>query len=271
MSESTQPVSDESGSTATVPAQAEAGQTDAAAAGGQQTGKQPDVNPAQDYKELEKKLGEQGQELGQFRDFFNNVSPLLTKLDSQPELIQAILDDKIDTKLVSAILGGKVKIEEAQQVADAHQQVKQEMGAKEYQNTDPAEIERRVIDKVVSDLEGKIEQKFKAADEVKAFEDRVKSFIDNTSDFEEYADKINIWLNEHPDQDDIEVAYAAVKGVELSKQSSQKTADQIAEEAKQAALNASGNATPASGKIIPQKSAVDELIGNVSNPNSFRF
>jgi len=44
------------------------------------------------YEELESKLGEQGNELGKYRDFFKQVEPLLGELDKQPELVQAIVD-----------------------------------------------------------------------------------------------------------------------------------------------------------------------------------
>lgn len=272
MSDTQTPASGDPGSAANVPAATDAGQTPRPAAPAAPSGQQqvPAGDPAKDYTALETKLGEQGNELGQYREFFKNVSPLLTKLDSQPELIQAILDDKIDPKLVTAVLAGKVKIEEAQQVADAHQQVKKEMG-KEYQQADPAEIERRVLEKATELVDGKIDEKFKSADQMREFEGNVQTFISNTPDFPQFANKISDWLDKHPDQDDIEVAYNAVKGIELSKDNAKKTDAQIAEEAKQAALNASGAPAPSGGKITPKKSAADELIGNTSNPNSFRF
>lgn len=270
MSDENKDVSAGAGSTPTVPA-AGAGQTDNSAAAGAQAGQQGQVNPAQNYAELEKKLGEQGTELGQYRDFIKQVTPILTKIDANPELIQAIMDDKLDTKLVSAILAGKVKVEEAQQVAAAHEQVKTEMGNQAYQNANPADIEKAILDKIVPQVTSQIEQKFKTADEIKEFEASVQSFISNTPDFADFSDKISVWLSEHPDQDDIEVAYAAVKGIELSKKFAAEGDVAAAEAAKQAALNAAGGQTPSGGQVNPQRNPIDDLIGGPSNPNSFKF
>lgn len=258
----------------TVPAQAGAGQAASSAAGGGQITPQqanPGASPSEDYKALEKKLGEQGQELGEYREFFQKVHPLLSKLDSNKELVQAVMDDKLDAKLVTAILGGKVKIEEAQQVADAHQQVKKEMGAQDYKAATPEEIIQKVLEKALPEIEGKVEQRFKNADEMREFEATVQDFISKTPDFPQYADKINAWLDENPDQDNIAVAYFAVKGIEAQQKSSKDSDVAVSEAAKQAALNAGGGATPSGGKIEPKKNMADELIGNRSNPNSFRF
>lgn len=76
------------------------------------------------YEELQTKLGSQGQELGEYRQFFQGISPLLDKLDEQPELVQAIIDGKVNSELAKAAAEGKVQIEDAAIVSKAHEEVK---------------------------------------------------------------------------------------------------------------------------------------------------
>jgi hypothetical protein len=262
MTDETKPVSAEAGSAATVPDAGKSGET----------AKVPDN--AKNYDELEKKFGEQGNELGTTRKaleehqkFVENIRPLLDKLDNQPQLIQAILDDKIDQKLVSALLEGKVKIEDAEQIVQAQEQIKQEMGNKAFGEANPAEIEKRILDKVVATVNQTVEQRFKSVDEQKEFEDHVTEFINNTPDFPEYADKITVWLNEHPDQDDIEVAYSAVKGLVLSEKMSKDTQKTAGEIAKEVAANAGGGNAPSSGTVQTSTDPWDRLVSPKSNPN----
>ena len=68
--------------------------------------------PKTQYEEAEKKIEEQGKELGDYKEFFNDINPLLEKLQEQPELVQAILDDKLTPELVEAVLAGKIKVEQ---------------------------------------------------------------------------------------------------------------------------------------------------------------
>lgn len=259
MTEETKSASAEAGSAAAGPA---AG----AAAGEPKVTATPDNS--KNYEELEKKFGEQGKELGEHRTFIKNIEPLLNKLDTQPELIQAIMDGKIDQKLVTAVLEGKVKIEEAQQVAAAHEQVKQEMGKKAFEGADAAEIEKRILDQALKAAGDVVEQRFKNLEEQKQFEDTVVEFINTTPDFPEYADKISVWLNEHPDQDDVEVAYHAVKGLVLSEKVGKDAEKATSEAAKAAAANAGGGSAPSSGQVDTGGDIWDKLVSKRGNPNS---
>lgn len=257
MSEETKPTSAEAGSVATVPAESgKAGETE-----------KTTTSNSQNYEELEKKLGKQGEELGEYRKFIDNVTPLLQRLDANPDLIKAIMDGKMDQKFVSALLEGKVKIEEAQQVVEAHEQVKQEMGDKAFKNADPAEIERKILEKASEMVTGAIEQKFKTIEEQRNFEDKVDDFIADTTDFAEYADKISTWLSEHPEQDDIEVAYHAVKGLVLSEKLGKEADKNNGEAAKTAAANAGGGNAPSSGKVNSSDDIWDKLVASKGNPN----
>lgn len=229
------------------------------AAGQPNTGAGAAPQGAQNYQELESKFGEQGRELGEYRQFINQISPLLTVLDQNPEFAQAIAAGKVDPKLMKAVVEGKATIAEAQATAQAHEQVKKDMGAQAYAQATPEQITQKVTEQ----LSGQIEQRFKDAEELKDFEDNVNSFINNTSDFTDYADDIQQWLENNPEQDDIEVAYWAVKGYKTAQA-------QIAsqgEGAKQVAQNAGGGAAPAAGSVQQQQDPWDALVAPRTDPN----
>lgn len=64
------------------------------------------------YQTLEKKFGEQGQELEELRNFFEQMLPLHKILQEKPEITEAILSGKFNADLAKAVLEGKVKIED---------------------------------------------------------------------------------------------------------------------------------------------------------------
>lgn len=229
---------------------------------GQPQGQGTGVNYEEQYRKLEEKLGAQGMELGEYRQFFQNISPLLDKLDQAPTLVQGILDGKIDDQLVTAVLDGRISVKDAQDVTKAHQEVKKEIGQKGYGDASP-----EAINKMVEDRVQKMRRDFEQDIELKAFEDKTQKFIENTKDFVEYADGIDKWLDSH-DVTDVEVAYWAVKG-RMSEATAQKKAEEdAAERAKDLALNAMG------GGVTTQyfeagSPVVDKLISGSRNPNVF--
>lgn len=214
------------------------------------------------YKELEKKLGSQGQELGEYRQFFQSISPVLDKLDQSPELVQAILDGKVDKELAKAVYDGKVTIQDAEVVTQAYSEVKEDLGDKKYEAMSPDKI-ADLVDKKVQEVRRELEEKAELGD----FQEKTQAFIGNTPDFAEHADKIDKWLDEH-DVTDIEVAYWAVKG-KLSEEAAKKVAEVAeGERAKDVALNATGGGVYA--RYAPDGTAlIDKLIGGSSNPNEF--
>lgn len=227
--------------------------------------------PKSQYDELESKLGTQGSELGQYREFYNQISPMLDKLDSQPELVKAIMDDKIDASLAKAVLDGKVSIKEAETVTKAHEDVKKELGTKQYNAVSPEEIERLVEKKfaeMAKPITENIDTKFSDAEKLRAYESGINEFINTTQDFPEYADRISKWFSSHPEQDDIRIAYDAVKGKALQEQYAKTQSVSEAEMAKNMALNAGGGSGMGSGSIDDQ-SVIDKLIAPMSNPNAF--
>jgi len=223
------------------------------------------------YEELEKKLGTQGQELGEFREFFNQISPLLDKLDKQPELVQAIIDGKVDGDLAKAALEGKVSAPEAQAVSQAHEEVKKEVGKEKYEAMDPKAIEKLVSDKakdMVAGIEERLKKNIDEVEEMRTFENRVNEFVAKTEDFAEYAKDIDKWFDEHPDQTDIEIAYNTVKGAALQAKAKEAQQKEEGEAAKDAAADAGGGPSQ-NATIISDEGAADKLIGSRSNPNVF--
>lgn len=225
------------------------------------------------YEELQKKLTDQGDELGEYRKWFKdeNVSRLLDKLNENPEIVEAILDNKFDSKLAEAVLADKVKIEDATEVAEAHEEVKKELGTKEYEDTSPEEIEKLIsekIEKKTEEIRRSLENNISDLEKTKEFNERTNDFVKNTKDFTEYADEINEWFEEHPDQYDIEVAYNNIKGKHLIKKSEKEEGANAGEVAKDLAANAAGGQSQ--GTSVPdKKNAIEELISPIRDPNIF--
>ena len=223
------------------------------------------------YEELEKKLGTQGEELGEYRNFIKDITPLMEKLEGKDEIVQAILDDKITPDLAKAVSEGKVSIDDATKVAEAHKEVKKDLGKKEYEKTDPEEIEKLIsdkVDKIVDEKTTVLDKKISDSDDRRDFEEDVKEFVKNTSDFGEYSEKIADFFKENPKQHDIRVAYNAVKGEVLSTKQAKDDEVQAAEKAKELAGNAAGGKSQGA-VIVQEKDKIDELIGDNANPNAF--
>lgn len=234
--------------------------TDPFNAQGGQSGQSAGVDYKALYEELESKMGGMGNELGEFRSFFEGISPLLDKLDKSPELVQAIIDGKIDADLAKAVIDGKVSIGDAQAVTQAHTEVKKELGNKGYNQTSAEDIAKLVEQKV-----GEVRGELKEVEEMRSFEAGVNEFIANTQDFSEYASEISDWLDEH-DVTDIRVAYYAVKG-QVSEREAKKQAQ------RDAADYQKGNVAPGGGNgayYVPNSGdIVDQLIAGRTNPNLF--
>lgn len=211
------------------------------------------------YKELETKIGHQGRELGEYRTFFQNISPLLEKLDSNPELVQAIIDGKIDKQLAQAVYEGRVNVSDAQVVSQASDVVKTEVGQKAYEAMSPEKITELVEEKA-----GELRKEFEEKADIKTFEEKTQKFIETTSDFVDYADAIDKWLDKH-DVTDIEVAYWAVKG-QMSEEEAKKAADKAAAEGNQEAVaNATGGGVTAQF-AEDGTPLIDKLVGGSNNP-----
>lgn len=231
---------------------------------GQPAGDQ--VNYEAAYKELEGKLGTMGKELGDFRSFFENISPLLEQLDKSPELVQSIIDGKVDGELAKAVGEGRISIGDAKMLTQAHTEVQKELGKKGYEKATSDDI-AKLIEERVSEAKQELEGKMTEAEDMRTFESHVNDFISRTTDFADYAKEIDSWLDEH-DVTDIEVAYYAVKG-QVSERTARGQAERnAAENAKSYAMNAGGGGSRAIS--FPEGSnPADFLIAGKSNPNVF--
>lgn len=218
---------------------------------------------SQAYKALEQRLGEQGRELGDYRQFFQNISPLLEKLDQAPELVQAIIDGKVDKSLAQAVIENRVDIKDAAIVQAAHEQVKQQLGSKGYNAASADEVNKLIETQV-----GKVRKEFEEKAELQSFEDYTRTFIQNTPDFQSYSGAIDQWLEDHDNITDIEVAYYAVKG-KMSEAGAAKAAEvAAAERQKDFMANAQGGGST-SRYAADGTPLVDQLIASRSNANLF--
>lgn len=218
------------------------------------------------YEELEKKLGEQGKELGDHRKFVESITPILDKLDVNPDLIQAILQDKIDDSLAKAIISGQVKIEDAQTVSQAHQEIKKELG-KKYDSMPSEEVEKKIEERA-KDLRQEFRKELEEVEELRGFEKGTIDFINSKPDFAQYADEISAWLDTHEDQDDIEVAYDVVKKRHLEKLINDGKNNETGALNKDVALNAGGGSSNTTA--MPHKKDIfGELVETRKNPNEF--
>lgn len=247
-----------------------AGSPDLNGGGPAKPGEPTDVTKVDDEvvkqnEELEKKLGQQGTELGEYRDFVKNITPLLDKLDEQPALIQAILDGKVNQDLIKSALDGKISVKDAADVTTAHDKVKKSMG-KEYEGASPDEVETRIKSELDKQSEA-FDKKLADSEELRDFKNSVQSFIETTKDFEEYADNVTKFLDENPSVDDISIAYDVVKGRALAAQLEKDGEKSAAQKAKDLAANAAGGGSQG-GSLSGDVNVVDQLISGKSNPNN---
>jgi len=220
------------------------------------------------YKNLEQAFGKQGQELGEYRKFFEDATPLLDKLNNSPELVKAIIDGKVDSALAKAAMEGKISFGDAQVVTQANTEVKKELGKKAYNEATPEELSSLVEGKVAA-LKTEMMSKMKEDEELRSFDSKIKDFINNTPDFTEYSKEINTWLDNHDGITDIEVAYYAVKGQLSERAAKQKASEEQGEYAKDLALNAGGGSSRTTYTGEAGAALVDQLIAGRSNPNVF--
>lgn len=208
-------------------------------------------------------LGQGAESLEAYQKFFQDLSPLLTELDKNPELVKAIVENKLTPEFAKAALEGKLSVAEAQAAQTAVQEVKTEVGTKAFENMTPDKL-AELVDEKMSSFEKKMEEK--QGD--KEFQAYTSEFIKTTSDFEKYADPVAKWLEEHPEITDVKVAYYAVKGELSEKEAKDAVNKDAADQAKNIILNAQGGGV--TSNFAPDGTPmIDRLIASRSNPNSF--
>lgn len=228
------------------------------------------------FSELENKLGTQGQEVGELRSFIRSIEPVLDQLEQSPEFLQALMDGKIDSSMVEAVLQGKVNPDDAQTVTEAHKKVKDDMGKKAYAKATPEEIETKVqnelkkqeevFEKKLQETKESIEASLRNENSLRDFQDEITDFIKNTEDYPQYAEGVYEWLDKHPNVDDIETAYNAVKAAAIVKAAEEESKKTRVDMAKEIAANAGGGSSQ-NANIINDTDVVDNLISGTSNPN----
>jgi len=255
---------------------------------GQQPAKKDENNNAsgkvseEQYKNLEKKLGEQGSELGtlreknkEFETFFDEISPLMEKLEADKDLIGMIVEGKINSKLAKDVLTGKVSKSEAEAVTEAHKEVKKEMGKEAYENADPKEIEKNLLEKLGTMIDEKlgkttedVNKKLTDAEKRRESEEETKRFANNTPDLKDYVVRISELMKERPNIKRLEDLYNIAVGEHLRKERDEAIKNGDVDKAKDLALNAAGGGSHNTA-TVSDPSLLDRLIGGNSSPNSF--
>lgn len=203
------------------------------------------------HDELERKMGEMGNELGdsrkqlgEYKDYLQEISPLMTILADNPKTISAIVNGKIDDSLANAVLEGKLTVKQAEaHVAKAADEVKQEIGSEAFKGLTPEQLVDMVTTKVnasVAPLVESVRQEIEDVKQTSSLEREIDEFVANTADIAEYADKIETFLDTHPGIKDIQHAYLIVKGMESMNARAEADQKAIAEASKEAALNVGG-------------------------------
>jgi len=225
----------------------------------------------QENENLKKVLGEQGNELGEYREFLKNIEPLAKKLEDNPAVFDLIMEGKINDEVAKMVAEGKISAKEAKDVAQAHTEVAKEAGAKLSKMT-PDEVERLVEEKV---RESRDEMERTVGTRVDEFRKEqglitdAAEFIEGTADFAEYAEAIDDYLGKHPDLVDVAEAYYAVKGRELTRQAAEGAEAEAAEAAKRVAVGS----VPGGGLMqrgpVRNDALVDSLFGAENSPTSY--
>jgi len=201
-------------------------------------------------------------ERDELQKFFNGATPLLEKLNASPDLVQAILADKVNDEFAKAALAGTLSTKDAEIATAAAVAVEKQIGTKAFNAADPDELSRLMEEKV-SALESKLAEK----DDQRQFESYTNQFISETSDFTKYSQAIADWLDDH-DVTDIRVAYYAVKG-ELSEKQAKEAADAEASNIAKDFMITQGGGGIHSNATINSQPLIDSLVANRSNPNRF--
>lgn len=228
-----------------------------------QKNEEKETVPKAQYDDLFTKLGENSEELGNLRKLFEETSPLMEKLNASPDLVKAIMDDKLsDENLIKAVLEDKVSIKEAEKIEKAHEKVKEEIGKKEYDKSTPEHISK-LIEEKLSGVTNEFQKKISSIEEereLEKYEAKTRGFIESHKDFPELADEINKYM-ENNNLLDVSIAYDAVKGKKLQEKIDSETEEKAKEDAKDMAANMAGGGSMR-GAVIKDKSLIDSLIAD---------
>lgn len=215
------------------------------------------------YKQLERKLGEMGKELGDYNTYFESIKPVLEKLaeDTDGKLVHAILQGKLTPELATAALEGKLTMAEAKAIESVQKEVQKEVGKATFEKMDPAEIERLVGERMKL-VEEKIETRLKEAEDDVEFSKGLDGFVDAHPDFVELKDQILEWLDKH-DSLDPSAAYYAVKGELWERLAAEEAKKSGSERMKEVAMNAAGGGGSSAAQIVS-----DDILDQFISPRT---
>lgn len=182
------------------------------------------------YLELEQKLTAQGQELGEYRKFTEEVAPLLKVLQEDKDLFGQVVGR----------LGGN---------AETQEEPAQAMPA-------PTSAD---------DVMQTVEQRIRSFEEQQTFERKVEKFIETHPDFRSKLPKIMEVIDRHEIHDDIELAYKIANYEDMERKLSLQNGAK--DTAVENATSVGGGASPATGDL-PAKDDFWDLLAPPQNPNS---
>jgi hypothetical protein len=217
------------------------------------------------YKQLERKLGDMGKELGDYSKYFEDIKPVLEKLSEDPKLVQAIVAGKLSPELANAALEGKLTVAEAKKIEAVQTEVAKEVGKTAFEAMDPAQLDKLVAERMKL-IEEKVETRFKEAESAAEFDKELDSFVDSHPDFVELKDQILGWLDKH-DSLDPSAAYYAVKGELWERMAAEEAKKSGAERMKEVAMNLGGSGERTAQ--IVSDDILDQFIAPISSTMGF--
>jgi len=246
---------------AAAPAPASSGQAGAGAVDAE--------NLVRENENLQKVLGKQGEELGEYRKFIEAIEPLAKKLEANPEVYDLIMSDKLTDEVAKLVAEGKVSEKEAKDVVAATAEVKKDAGVKLNQMT--AEEVSRLVEEKLQKMQEAVGETVKAkVDEFRGEQEVIQDaaeFIEKTKDFSEYAEEIDKYLAEN-DETDVSRAYYLVKGRILTEKAAEDAEVKAAEIAKNVAVGSAPGGAPIRRGPINNKELSDSLFAQGIAPSS---
>jgi hypothetical protein len=242
-----------------------------------QSGSPKETVSKDEFDKLKKELEEKNSKLEENQDFMDRLNPFLTKLEGKQEyldLAKAIMEDKLSPEMAKAVVEGKVSVKQAENITKAHEELKKELGEKKVEGLSSDQLEKLLeskISSVKSEYDNKIKElnaRIEDDKKLQEYKQKVDDFIKSTPDFPKLSEKVNNWLENHPEEDNIEIAYSMVKKTELEAELKKIEETRVNEAKKGVASNAVGGYGRRNTAIKDDK-LVDRLFGGAKNPNVF--
>jgi len=215
---------------------------------------------------LKKVLGQQGQELGQYREFVTKIEPFAEKVESIPSLFDAIMSDKFSEEVVRMVAEGKISQKEAKDAQRVQAEVKKEVA--KMSPDDLNELIRAQVEAAMPSVDTAVGTKVEEFRiEQRQIADAAE-FIEKTEDFQAYADEVHSYLESHPDLMDVSEAYYSVKGRLLTEAAAEKARENAAEISKNVAVGSVPGGGTRRQAVQDSGGMADSLFGTAVSPTS---